>query len=211
MSATKTWAWLAPGIALVATACTALPNAGALPEPASLNSAREAVSRHLIAPGREIVLPKPAALAKPVEAVQQIRATAGGESVVFEAHVSVTAERLLLVAVDGAGRRAMTITWNGQDMKVENAPWLPPNVQAGNLLSDLMVLHFPSASVREAVAAAGCELDIGKHTRRVRCGESDVIRADYEGPQSAPFTGTVRYRNEAWGYDVEIRSAARSR
>jgi hypothetical protein len=101
----------------------------------------------------------------------------------------------------------MTVVWNGDTVTVETAPWLPAAARPTNMLADVVVLFFPIATVRQALEGAGCELAITKRTRVVRCGEADVIQVEYDEQSSALWNGKLRYRNLAWGYEAEVRSA----
>jgi uncharacterized protein DUF3261 len=161
----------------------------------------------LIGPGREIVLPKPREMGRGLEVAQLVTLQFAGQSLSFDARLSITPDRLVLVGIDGMGRRAMTVVWNGDTMTVESAPWLPAAARPSNMLADVVVLFFPIAAVRQALAAAGCELAISKRTRVVRCGEAEVIQAEYDEHSSALWNGKLRYRNLAWGYEAEVRSA----
>jgi len=161
----------------------------------------------LIGPGASIVLPKPREMGRSLEVVQLVTLRFGGQSLTFDARLSVTPDRLVLVGIDGMGRRAMTVVWNGETMTVETAPWLPSAARPTSMLSDVVVLYFPTGAVRQALAAAGCELATTKRTRVVHCGEADVIQAEYDEGSSARWNGKLRYRNLAWGYEAEVRSA----
>jgi Protein of unknown function (DUF3261) len=161
----------------------------------------------LIAPGAAIVLPKPREMGRSLEVVQLVTLRFAGQSLSFDARLSITPDRLVLVGIDGMGRRAMTVVWNGETMTVETAPWLPSAVRPSSILSDVVVLFFPIGAVRQALAAAGCELAITKRTRVVHCGEADVIQAEYDERSSALWNGKLQYRNLAWGYEVEVSSA----
>ena len=110
------------------------------------------------APGRDLALPIPADLGRSVEAAQMLSAKYDGQTFAFEGRISITPERLVLVGVDGMGRRAMTATWDGRSLAIESAPWLPPNVRPGSMLADIVVLYWPEAAVRKALAPACCKL-----------------------------------------------------
>ena len=161
----------------------------------------------LLGPGAAIVLPKPREMGRSLEVVQLVTLRFAGQSLTFDARLSITPDRLVLVGIDGMGRRAMTVVWNGETMTVEAAPWLPSAARPASVLSDVVVLFYPTGAVRQALAAAGCELAITKRTRVVHCGEADVIQAEYDEGSSAPWNGKLRYRNLAWGYEAEVRSA----
>lgn len=160
-----------------------------------------------IAPGTVLALPKPGDLGRRVEVVQFVTLRFGGEQLAFEARLSIKPDRLMLVGIDGMGRRAMTVVWDGLTLMVEPAPWLPPEVRPANILADVIVLFFPTAAVRKALETSGCDLALSAQKRVVRCGETEVLRAEYEGRPSSPWNSKLRYSNLAWGYEAEVRSA----
>lgn len=158
------------------------------------------------APGRDLALPVPADLGRPVEAEQMLTATYDGQTFAFEGRISITPERLVMVGVDGMGRRAMTATWDGRSLAIESAPWLPPNVRPGSMLADIVVLYWPEAAVRKALAPAGCKLLASEKSRKVRCGNDTVLTAKYDWPAGAKWNGALRYSNLAWGYEIDAQS-----
>jgi hypothetical protein len=168
--------------------------------------AAQANQSPLIGPGTAIVLPKPRDLGRSIEVVQLVTLNFGGQSLSFDVRLSVNTDRLVLVGIDGLGRRGITLVWNGETMTVDTAPWLPSAVRPASMLSDVVVLFFPTSVVRQALAATNCELAITRRTRVVRCGEAEVIRAEYE-VASAPWNGKLHYSNLAWGYEAEVHSA----
>jgi hypothetical protein len=161
----------------------------------------------MIGPDTAIVLPKPREMGRSLEVVQLVTLRFAGQALTFDARLSITPERLVLVGIDGMGRRAMTVTWNGETMTAETAPWLPAAARPTSMLSDVVVLFFPIGAVRQSLAASGCELAITKRTRVVRCGEADIIQAEYDQQSTALWNGKLRYWNLAWGYEAEVRSA----
>ena len=158
------------------------------------------------APGRDLALPVPADLGRNVEAAQMLSATYDGQTFAFEGRISITPERLVLVGVDGMGRRAMTATWDGRSLATESAPWLPSNVRPASMLADLVVLYWPEAAVHKALAPAGCKLLATAKSRQVRCGNDTVLTAKYDWPAGAKWNGTLQYSNLAWGYEIEAQS-----
>lgn len=160
----------------------------------------------MIGPTQRLALPRPADLGRSVEAAQLITARRGGDTFVFEGHVSVTPERFTLVGLDTLGRRAMTVTWTDAGVEVETAPWLPDGVRPGAMLADLVVLYWPDAVVRKALAPAGAELAADATSRTVRADGQDLLRARYGWTVGGPWTGTLTYANLAWGYEIEVQS-----
>ncbi|MCW2236400.1 DUF3261 domain-containing protein [Azospirillum canadense] len=160
----------------------------------------------MIGPTQRLALPRPADLGRSVEAAQLITARRGGDTFVFEGHVSVTPERFTLVGLDTLGRRAMTVTWTDAGVEVETAPWLPDGVRPGAMLADLVVLYWPDAVVRKALAPAGAELAADATSRTVSADGQDLLRARYGWTVGGPWTGTLTYANLAWGYEIEVQS-----
>ncbi|PWC35983.1 DUF3261 domain-containing protein [Azospirillum sp. TSO35-2] len=183
-------AWIA--LALTLGGCVAAP----APDP------REP----LLAPDQRITLPRPGDLGRRVEAVQLITGRHGDQTFVFEGHLSVTPERLMLVGLDTLGRRAMTLTWTDAGVEVETAPWLPASVRPGSMLADLVVLYWPEAVVRRALAAAGGDLTEEPHARTVRLDGKELLHADHSWTTGGPWTGTMHYVNRAWGYEIDVQS-----
>jgi hypothetical protein len=161
----------------------------------------------LIAPGRILALPQPGDLGQLVEATQLITVRRAGETHVFEGHISVTPERFLLVGVDGMGRRAMTLTWERSGkVSGETASWLPDPIPPGPMLADLIVLYWPEAVVRRALADASATLISRSGSRSVIADGVEILHVDYQGSAGPSWSGKLHYWNDAWGYDIEVQS-----
>ena len=159
----------------------------------------------MIAPGHVLTLPAPGDLGRSVEAAQFITIHRENKTYVFEGHISVTPEKFLLVGVDGTGRRALTLTWDKSGIvSAETAPWMPRAIPPGPMLADIVVLYWPEAIVRRALQDAGARLMVGNGTRTVTADGVQVLRAEYQ--EGVPWSGKLRYRNDAWGYDIEVQS-----
>ena len=158
------------------------------------------------APGRVLALPRPADLGRTVEAVQMLTARYDSQTFVVEGRLSITPERFVLVGVDGMGRRAMTVTWDGRSLTIESAPWLPASIPPASMLADIVLLYWPEAAVHKALAPAGCTLLATAKSRKVRCGNDIVLIAKYGWPSGAKWDGTLQYSNLAWGYEIEAQS-----
>lgn len=161
----------------------------------------------MIAPGHALTLPAPGDLGRSVEAAQLITVHREGETYVFEGHISVTPERLLLVGVDGSGRRALTLTWDRWGkITAETVPWMSHMIPPGPMLADIVVLYWPEAIVRRALKAAGATLVVGADSRTIMVEGVRTLVAEYQNGAAAPWSGRLRYQNEAWGYDIEVQS-----
>ena len=160
----------------------------------------------ILAPDLRLDLPQPAAMGRSIEAVQMVSAHRDGKTMVFEAHLSITPERVLLVGVDPTGQRLMTVTWRGTAITVEKSPFLPKEVQPGAMLADLVVLYWPEAVVRQALAASGATLATDAAGRQVFLHGKPIVEATYQKGSSDPWVGGLHYRNLAWGYDIDVET-----
>lgn len=165
----------------------------------------EEAARPMIAPKQMLTLPRPADLGRSVQAVQLITFRRDGQTLVFEGHLSITPERLLLVGVDSLGRRAMTLTWTETGLTAEAAPWLPSAVRPGSMLADIVLLYWPAAAVRTSLPPGGDLVD-GGGRRQILLDGKPVLSIDYGFDTGQRWTGRLRYANFAWGYDIEVQS-----
>ena len=157
-----------------------------------------------MAPGVFLRLPDPAALGRSVEAVQLVRARHGADQFVFEAHLSVTPERLMLVCVDPLGRQALSLRWEQRRLSVQAADWLPDAIHPENILADLMLTSWPIASLRAGLVGSDAVLAEGAGWRSVSVAGREMIRAEYGG--QTMWNGAATYRNLAWGYELDVQS-----
>ena len=195
------WGWIRQRRAL-GLAAVLVASAQHVYGPASAEVTEEA----LLGPHTALALPSPADLGRRVETTQLLTAKYKDEQYSFEGRLSITPDRLVLAGLDGMGRRAMTVTWDGRKMLVERASWLPEAVHPGSILADIVVLYWPEKAVRRALARSGCTLQVTTKMRHVRCGSTEVLRARYDWATDGKWTGTVQYSNLAWGYDIGVQS-----
>ncbi len=161
----------------------------------------------LIGPGQRLNVPRPADLGRRILATQLITLRGYGQTFVLEVNLSVTKERVTLVGLDGMGRRAVTITWTGQNVPAETAPWVPETLRPGSMLADIILIYWPEAAVRRALPDGGALLQEA-HGRTIQVNGKDVLRVDYgSAAGAAPWNGTLHYSNLAWGYEVDVQSS----
>jgi hypothetical protein len=164
----------------------------------------------LIGPGQRLNLPRPADLGRRIVTTQLITLRGYGQTVVLEVNLSITPERVTLVGLDGMGRRAVTITWTGQNVSAETAPWVPETLRPGSMLADIILIYWPETAVRKALPDGG-ELLQEARSRTIRVNGKDVLRVDYGWAAGARWNGTLRYSNLAWDYEVEVQSSETKR
>lgn len=161
-----------------------------------------------LAPDIRYRLPLPRALGREVQATQLITARYRGEVYAFEAYLGITAEALTLVTTDPFGRRAMTLTWQESGLTVEKASFVPEFIRPENILADITIAYWPEDAVRAGLAGSDATLQADARRRVIAARGQDIIEVSFEGaaaPGLAPF---ARYRNLAFGYDLDLRSAS---
>src|SRR5215470_18705 len=205
--------WFGPILVLLAGCVTLLPAPETL-LPASVSPLSAPVTAEpnalLIGPGQRLNLPRPADLGRRIVTTQLITLRGYGQTVVLEVNLSITSERVTLVGLDGIGRRAVTITWTGQNVSAETAPWVPETLRPGSMLADIILIYWPETAVRKALPDGG-ELLQEARSRTIRVNGKDVLRVDYGWAAGARWNGTLRYSNLAWDYEVEVQSSETKR
>nr|WP_298689274.1 DUF3261 domain-containing protein [uncultured Dongia sp.] len=159
------------------------------------------------APNHLLTLPQPGDLGRPLEMSQMITVRHDNDVFAFEGHIGVTPERFYLVGVDGMGRRAMSVAWDKSGkITAERADWLPAAVRPGPMLADIILIYWPATVLRPALENAGAVLVDGPTSRSISIDGKEILKIDYlaGGPQAT--TGRLRYRNSAWGYEIDVQS-----
>ncbi|HEX9446500.1 MAG TPA: DUF3261 domain-containing protein [Dongiaceae bacterium] len=174
--------------------------------PATDRNAASQETAALLAPNLRLDLPDPASMGQSVEVVQLVSAHHGGHTVVFEAHLSIRPERVLLVGVDPTGQRLMTVTWRGSEIAIDASPFLPKEVRPGAMLADLVALYWPEDVVRHALASSGASLSVEATGRVVSFHGKPVLEAVYDKGSADPWNGGLHYRNLSWGYNIDVET-----
>ena len=165
------------------------------------------VARVPLAPGVSMLLPRPGELGRMVEAAQMIEISHGEQKFALEGRLSISPQRLLLVATDALGRRALTTSWNGTTLDAELAPWMPGALRAANVIGDIVILFWPDEVLARVLAPAKATLASGTDGRVIAAGGRDIVRVQYRPNRSAAWNGTAVCTNLAWGYRLSIRTA----
>ena len=149
---------------------------------------------------------RPADLGRSIEAIQLVGVRRGEDALFFEIRISVTRERLVLVALDSLGQRLMTIRWSADGVATEKSSNLPSVVTPERLLLDLVAILWPQEAVERALARAGASLLVQGRTRTISIRGRDVLRAQLGWEQGAAWVGDLSYLNVSRGYTVDVRS-----
>jgi hypothetical protein len=143
----------------------------------------------------------PAALERTLSLHQQLGVEAGTRServeVLLEADANVV--RLAVVAL---GRTAARLEWDGVTLRHTKAAWWPGSVQPERVLSDLQLVWWPAAAVRQALPL-GWSLEANDRQRVLRHGARDIVTVSYA---SAGNVELVHHR-ENYRLHIESRPA----
>ncbi len=167
---------------------------------------RQAASA-LIGPDLRFAIPSPRELGHSVDATQLVTAHFRGETQVFEAHLSVSPERLTFIGLDPLGRRALTVIQNDAGITVDAAPWLPAGLRAENILADVAIVYWPEEAVRRGLSRTSATLRADGHERTISANGPEIVRVEYEPGRGDAWAGAARYRNVAFGYELDLQSA----
>jgi hypothetical protein len=170
-----------------------------------------ATSQHdevtFVAPGLPFRMPSPGDLGYSVRVAQLIVARYGGETYVFEAELSTAPDALTLVCLDSFGRRALTITSQGDRITTDAAPWLPSAIRAQNILADIALIYWPLDAVRRGFEGTSASI-MGEGRRRIiTVDEREIISIEYGPADGQRWPSSAIYRNKGFGYELTLRSA----
>ncbi len=175
-----------------------LAGCAAAPQPQSASA--------LIGPDLRFAIPSPRELGRSVDATQLVTAHFRGQTQVFEAHISVSPERLTFIGLDPLGRRALTVTQSDAGITVDAAPWLPSGLRAENILADVAIVYWPEEAVRRGLSRTAATLHADGHERTITANGRDIVRVEYERRQGNTWAGAARYQNVAFGYELDLQS-----
>ena len=159
----------------------------------------------LIAPRTAFVVPSSGIDAVPKTVSQSIVAHYRDQSFTFDAQIQIAPQAFDLVALDGLGRRALTVHWTAGKMDFQAAPWLPPLMRPADILADIAIVYGSEPDVAQSVAHAGAALTTTPRTRTIAKGNRDLIVVDYGDGEG--WNRSAKLRNLAFGYEIDIRSA----
>src|SRR6204780_5779727 len=111
-----------------------------------------------IAPGLQLLLPTPRELGYSIEATQLITARFADKVQVFQAYVSVSPEKITMIALDPFRNRALTVTATDDAIHTEAAPIVPTALHAENILADLAIVYWPASTIRRRLEGSSASL-----------------------------------------------------
>lgn len=159
----------------------------------------------LIAPKVVFSVPPPTVLNQTANVTQSIVAHVRGQSFSFDVQIQLTPEELDLAALDGFGRRGLTVSWKSGAVAADPAPWLPKFIRPADILADIALVYWPNSALTSSLTTTGATVTEGASTRRISYDGRDVIAIDY-GPGEG-WNRSAKLRNLAFGYEIDIQSA----
>jgi hypothetical protein len=158
----------------------------------------------LIAPRTTFAVPPPGADAVPKTVAQSIVAHYHDQSFTFDAQIQIAPQEFDLVALDGLGRRALTVHWTAGKMDYQAAPWLPPLMRPADILADIAIVYGSEQDIAQSIARSGATLTTTPRARTIAKGNHDLIVVDYGDGEG--WSRSAKLRNLAFGYEIDIRS-----
>jgi Protein of unknown function (DUF3261) len=156
----------------------------------------------LIAPHLRLKIPRPQALNQTATITQSVVAHYRDATYSFEANIALAPDSLELVALDGMGRRALTITWSGNNLRYQPALWLPPSLRPSNILADMTIAYWPDRALRAALAEA--TITTTSQRRTISANGADIVVVEYGS--GTGWNRSAHFRNLAFGYSLDIQS-----
>jgi Protein of unknown function (DUF3261) len=158
----------------------------------------------ILARGLTCEIPAPGVAGENISAAQTLTMTHGGKVYTFDAQIQMTSTRTDLVALDGLGRRAMTISWHNGEIESSRASWVPALVRPADVLATLMIVYLARDIVAPALSACGAKLSESGGGRVVSFRGKDVIVVRY-GPGDG-WTREAHLHNTSLDLHIDIKS-----
>lgn len=142
----------------------------------------------------------PASLGQELALQQKLTFRRGGQQRELDALLEVDGKEVRLL-VQAMGQSGVKLSWDGERLQQQRAPWLPPMVRGERVLDDLQFALWPLDAIR-ATLPAGWRVDETDGERRLldAQGKPWLLARDAGGP------GSVRLTNLAEGYELDVRS-----
>lgn len=160
-----------------------------------------------IAPGLELSIPTGRELGYSIEATQLITAHFGDRVQVFHAYVSVSPEKITLIALDPFGNRSLTVTATDDAIHMEAAPIVPSELRAENILADLTIVYWPALTVRRRLKGTSASLYDDLSERKIDVDGREILQITYETPHEHSWAKRAHLHNIAYGYELDLQSA----
>jgi len=136
---------------------------------------------------------------QPIEVSQFLSGNFQAQNVQFQTALSLTEDRLLLIGIDGMGRRAFELRWDQNGVTTSKAPWMPKELKADFILRDIMLIFWPLEHM--------ADLDIHEEPGKRQLWRDNKLIATVRGNvKNSAWAGTYRIENHVFGYTLNIVS-----
>ncbi|MFT4172708.1 MAG: DUF3261 domain-containing protein [Rhodocyclaceae bacterium] len=147
----------------------------------------------------------PASLGRELSLQQQLRFSFPRGERSFDAYLESDAKEVRLAAML-SGQTALRIVWDGNNLQVRRADWLPEVVDAAAVLSDLQLVYWPLPALRAALPP-GWRLEDSAEGRRLWQGDELVTDVHYSDRASEPRHIRIDHPGLHMRLDIESVSA----
>jgi hypothetical protein len=161
-----------------------------------------AQNRVQLAPDISFELPEWTVPERAVEAVQLLKARYADKTFSLQVRLSLSSEKLSLLALDSLGRRAFMLTWSKSGIHSERANWLPDNVKAENVLGDIVMAFWPEQSLQTGTKGTDAVWSFTPTQRRLFKAEVPIMTIT----TSTGWDGHLKILNHVRSYEIDIRS-----
>jgi len=164
-----------------------------------------------IAPSVEFAIPTGRELGYSIQVTQLITAHFRGQSQAFQAYVSISQEKVTLIAMDPLGGRALTVVATDEGIHTEAASIVPAVLRAGNILADMAIVYWPVVAVRRGLVSTSASLYEEGNERTISFKDHVVVQVVYDNPHEATWPESAHLHNFAYGYELDLRSTITGR
>ncbi|RCK51682.1 hypothetical protein TH25_08320 [Thalassospira profundimaris] len=145
-----------------------------------------------------------------VDVIQKVHATwQNGQSVDFQARISLAPRQVHMVMLDPMGRRAMQVNWSERGLSFEKADWMPDAFDPARMLVDIMMVYWPTNIVRDALPADMAMVS-NPDNRQIVTIDEDGTKTPYSTityPEKDRWQGAASLHNLRDGYQIDIQSS----
>lgn len=158
-----------------------------------------AVGRPIAPPAVPLLQLAPAELGRELALQQRLTFIRGERREQIDALLEVDGKEVRLL-LHQSGQSALRLYWDGQVLTESRADWLPAELNAARVLSDLQLVHWPIEAIQSQLPA-GWRVTRGDGSRLLRAGDELVAQVEYLQAHQQRLT------QHRFGYELEIASA----
>jgi hypothetical protein len=146
-----------------------------------------------------------------VEAVQLLTGHGAGKNFTFQVRISVTKERMLLVAVNPFGQRVMTIAWDDKGISSEHSEFLRLAIIPEQIIFNILLAYWPKERLRVLLNDSLDVFDDKEGVRRVTLDGEDVVIVEYASDRKSAWSEKLNFKHILYDYQLAILSHEVSR